>query len=133
VKPNSLVISYLGLRKAIGVIAITLPFVLGLGIVVFDKAGLPISLSAAYYTSTRNILVGAMCAIGALLMSYRGYDWKDDIAAKVAAICSFGAALFPTAPEMNATVDQSIISGFHAFFYDGLIHNDRDFLLISIS
>ena len=112
---NALLISYLGLRKAIGIVAIALPFFLGLGTVIFD-AGLPISISAAYYTNTRNILVGGMCAIGAFLMSYHGYERKDGIAAKVAAICSFGAALFPTAPELNATVRESIIGGFHAFF-----------------
>jgi hypothetical protein len=113
---NSLVISYRRLRIAIGITAIALPFVLIAGTAIFDNKGLPISISAFYYTNTRNILVGVMCALGGFLMCYRGYDWKDHLAAKVAAICSIGAALFPTSPEVNATMWQSVVGGFHAFF-----------------
>lgn len=111
---KSLVISYLGLRKAIGFLGLSLPLAIGLGQVIFGS-GLSSTMSLAYYTNTRNILVGGLCAIGLFLMSYCGYDRKDEITAKVASLCAIGAALFPTAPEFNATLIESIIGAFHAF------------------
>ena len=73
---NSLVISYLWLRTAIGIIGIALPFALVLGKILFDGGGLQNSMSAYYYTNTRNLFVGSLCAIGIFLMSYRGYGAK---------------------------------------------------------
>ena len=96
---NSLVISYLGLRKAVGIIGLLLPLVLALGKLVIDGPGLQTSISAYYYTHLRNVFVGSLCAIGVFLMSYRGYDRRDEIAGKLACVFAVTAALFPTTPE----------------------------------
>lgn len=100
---NSLVISYLTLRKAIGIIGLLLPFVLSLGKLVIDGPGLETSISAYYYTSLGNVLVGSLCAIGVFLMSYRGYDRRDEIAGKLACVFAVTAALFPTTPKDTLT------------------------------
>ena len=119
-----LVISYLGLRKAIGILGVALPFVLPLGQVVLHALGIQSSLhepviensvSSYYYTDMRNIFVGSMCAIGVFLMSYTGYD-GDEIPGRLASLFAIGVALFPTSPLPLSTPDQKLIGGVHLTF-----------------
>jgi len=35
------------------------------------------NISTYYYTPLRDVIVGAMCAIGIFLFCYRGYDWIE--------------------------------------------------------
>ena len=98
----SLVRSYLTLRKAVGIIGMSLPFVLVFGKWLFESPGIQNSISAYYYTGMRNVLVGSLCAIGVFLFSYRGYK-TDGPAGILASIFSIGVALFPTAPEGSAS------------------------------
>ncbi len=74
---NFLVISYLGLRKAIGILGVALPFVLPFGQIFLHALGIQSSLhtpviensvSYYYHTDMRNIFVGSMCAIGVFLV-----------------------------------------------------------------
>lgn len=95
---SQLVISYLGLRKAIGVLGTALPFVLVLGNWVLGGHGVQPSISTYYYTGMRNVFVGILCAIGVFLMSYRGYERADDIAGDLGCAFAVGVALFPTTP-----------------------------------
>jgi hypothetical protein len=111
--PTPLVISYLGLRKAVGIIGIALPFVLAIGKVLVESPGLEMSMSAYYYTDLRNVFVGSLCAISVFLMSYRGYDRRDHVAGILASIFGVGVAMFPTAPEVNPTSGEKIIGGLH--------------------
>ena len=113
---NSLVISYLWLRTAIGIIGIALPFALAMGKILFDDGGLQSSMSAYYYTNTRNLFVGSLCAIGIFLMSYQGYERKDNIAGKLACVFAIGVAFFPTTPEINATSGDQLTGRFHLIF-----------------
>lgn len=113
---KSLVISYLGLRKAIGIIAVLLPFVLVLGKSIIDGGGIKGSISAYYYTAMGNVFVGSLCAFGVFLMSYKGYEKKDDIAGTLACIFAIGVALFPTAPDLNATQANLVIGRLHHTF-----------------
>lgn len=99
VPDNSLVISYLTLRKAIGIIGISLPFLVSLGARLIFQTGLQKSISAFYYTGMRDVLVGTLCVIGVFLFSYKGPERKDSIAGNLACLFAVGAALFPTAPE----------------------------------
>lgn len=94
---RSLVMSYLGIRKSIGVIGLLLPIVLAVGNMILSHQGLLESLSAYYYSVMRDVWVGALCATGVFLLSYR-YGRQDDLAGDLAGICAIGAALFPTAP-----------------------------------
>jgi hypothetical protein len=120
-----LVISYLSLRKAIGVLGVALPFVLPFGQILLHALGIQSSLhspviessvSSYYYTDMRNIFVGSMCAIGIFLMSYRGYDHRDARAGRFAFVCAIGLALFPTSPLPDPTADQKLIGGVHLTF-----------------
>ncbi len=113
---NSLVMSYLDLRKAIGIIGIALPFVLAIGKIILDGPGVQNSISAYYYTVMRDVFVASLCAIGVFLMTYRGYAKIDEYAGKLAAIFAVGTALLPTNPPANATAQQMIIGRFHLGF-----------------
>lgn len=97
---NELVISYLNLRKTIGILGILFPLVLGVGAFwMADCQQLQQSISAYYHTGMRDVFVGIICAIALFLYTYKGYDIKDSIACKFAALCALGIAFFPTAIE----------------------------------
>src|SRR5262245_13145475 len=96
-------ISYLALRKAIGIIGIALPFVLVFGRIMIQGPELESSMSAYYYTVMSDVFVGSMCAIGIFLLSYRGPERQDDLAGDLACVCAVGLAIFPTSPEDKAS------------------------------
>jgi len=98
--PDSpLVISYLLLRKVLGALGIALPFLLSIGAWVIFGTGLQESMSAYYYTGTRDVFVGTLCVIGFFLFAYNGYGPADRIAGNLACLFAVGTALFPTAPS----------------------------------
>jgi hypothetical protein len=91
------VLSYLGLRRAVGLIGMLLPLVLWLGTVLLGGPMLLGSISAYYYTDMGNVFVGSMCAFGVFLWSYR-YGRIDNVAGNIAGTLAIGVALFPTTP-----------------------------------
>jgi hypothetical protein len=112
---DTLVHSYLFLRRAIGLIGLALPVVLIIGELVVNGDLLD-SISGYYYSDLRDVYVGSMCAIGVFLLSYRGYGPIDDIAGDVAAVTAIGVALFPTTPDDHPTRTDQIIGGLHIMF-----------------
>lgn len=115
---NSLVLSYLELRTAIGVIGILLPFVVALGRILLENTGILGSISAYYYSIMGDVFVGSLSAVGIFLFSYRGYARIDAVAGNLAALCAVGLALFPTAP-VAPTMQQSVIGYVHLAFAAG--------------
>ncbi|GLZ41393.1 DUF998 domain-containing protein [Actinokineospora sp. NBRC 105648] len=111
---DTLVHSYLYLRRAIGVIGLALPVVLVVGNLLAD-GGMRNSISGYYYSDVRDILVGAMCAVGVFLLSYRGYGRVDDMAGNIAAVAAVGIALFPTLPP-NPTGGDRVVAALHIAF-----------------
>lgn len=110
---SDLVIGYLGLRRAVGIIGTALPFVLVVGRWVLDGWGIQSSISAYYYTSMRDVFVGSICAIGVFLLSYRGYERADDIAGNLACVFAAGLALLPTSPLTGASAAQTLVGHIH--------------------
>lgn len=115
---QSLVLSYLALRKAVGILGIALPFILFLGAALLFQTGLQRSMSSYYYTEMRDVLVGTLVALGVFLFSYNGYQ-KDGLYANLAAVCVIGAALFPTKPDVPTLNFNPIIGYLHLFFAAG--------------
>lgn len=113
---HSLVLSYLGLRKSVGIIGTALPFVLALGYMLLDGPGIQSSISSYYYTVMGDVLVGSMFAIAVFLMSYRGYERKDDVAGDLACLFAIGIAMFPTTPDVDPSSTQKIIGILHFVF-----------------
>jgi hypothetical protein len=109
---DALVVSYLVLRRAIGVIGIALPGALALGQILLDGPGLENTISHYYYTGMRDVFVGSLCSIAVFLMSYRGYERADRIAGYLACAFALGVALLPTTPA-NATATEKAIGVLH--------------------
>ncbi|MFI5611056.1 DUF998 domain-containing protein [Amycolatopsis sp. NPDC051903] len=105
---DTLVRSFLFLRRAVGVLGLALPFVVVIGKELLEGGGLLGSLSGYYYSDLRNVFVGTLCAIGVFLISYRGYGRIDDIAGNVAAVAAIGVALFPTSPTAPTPLERTI-------------------------
>jgi len=113
---QSLVYSNSAHRTAIGVLGIALPVVLMLGAWLVNNCGLQRSISHYYYTGMRDILVGALWAIGFSLLSYKGYERADDITSDLACFFAVGITLFPTTPEKNASAQAEWIGNIHLSF-----------------
>jgi hypothetical protein len=111
---ESLVFSYLELRKTLGILGTSLPFILFLGGRLIFHTGLQGSVSAYYYTGMRDVLVGMLFAMGFFLLSYRGYERADDIAGDLGFVFALGVALFPTKPP--GTSGFNIIGAIHMAF-----------------
>ncbi|HEU5352713.1 MAG TPA: hypothetical protein VFU55_14060 [Terracidiphilus sp.] len=102
---NPVVLSYHEQRRAVGILALSLPFLLAGGRVVLALLGpghrlpkpiLEHSISDYYYSSMGNVLVGSLCAIAVFLICSRGYDPADEVAGYVAGVGSLGVALVPS-------------------------------------
>ena len=93
-----LAVSYLFLRRAIGLIGTLLPIVVPLGYSITTGHWLLLSsISSYYYTDVRNIFVGTLCAVGVFLICYRYQRW-DDLTSTFAGAFAIGVAFCPTTP-----------------------------------
>lgn len=111
---NTLVLSYLGIRRAIGVSGLLLPIALGpigwlFGIAIQDN------LSSYYHTPLRDVFVGTLCAIGIFLFCYRGYDWIENWTANVGCASALGVALFPLDYASDPLYQRSLVGYVHTF------------------
>ena len=102
---NPAVLSYYTMRRAVGLMALTLPFALASGSILASLLApahalphplLQRSISDYYYSPMRDYYVGALCAIGAFLACSRGYDIYDEITGYLAGAFAFGVAFFPS-------------------------------------
>jgi len=85
------VFDYRALRLLMGVIALSMPFV------VRALAGESLSsISASYYTAARDAFVGMLFVVGAFLWAYNGHTPSEATASKVAALAALCVAVFPT-------------------------------------
>jgi hypothetical protein len=97
------VLSYHAMSRALGLVALSLPFVLAIGSIVLSlgsQHALPRpliapSISDYYFSPMRNVYVGSLCAISVFFVCMRGYDLADEIAGYIAGVFSFGVAIFP--------------------------------------
>ena len=107
---QDMVVSFLTIRKAVGVSGIALPIVLLLGTwLVGSCPNIKSSVSAYYYTIMGNYLTGTLCAVGLFLFTYRGSHRDEQILTNVAAVFAIITALFPT-NSSNLTNDCNFIS-----------------------
>lgn len=122
---NDLVLSFLRVRRAIGILGYFLPTALLIYSFVFRHPLLP-SISAYYYSPMREIVVGTLCATAVFLWSYEGYrprpgEWLSDLAAaRAASLGALGVALVPTAPgqPVTCTLSQCVLG----FPLAGVLH-----------
>jgi hypothetical protein len=96
--PNQpLIISYLTLRKAVGILGFMLPIVLLIGNMILSQCKeVQDSISDYFYTKMGYVMVGTLCAVGLFMFCYKGYELRDTIASRIACVFALGIAFFPT-------------------------------------
>jgi hypothetical protein len=120
--PDSLIISYLTLRRLNGLLGISLVPLLLVGSMLLDHTKeVQVSVSAYYYTSMRDELVGIICGISLFLLCYHGYSWKDSLVSKLAGAAALGIAFLPTSASNDKTDPVSILHYVSAAIFFGLL------------
>lgn len=118
---NSSIPSAISGRKLIlliGILGFALPVVLIIISVALESCSIiQGSISAYYFTVSRNVFVGVLCALSICLFVYKGYSKFDEWLANLAGFFSLGVAFFPTSiiaeDCIQQTVPSSIISVIH--------------------
>jgi hypothetical protein len=109
-KPDSMVISYMTMRKAVGLLSIGLIPIMILGSFILDHTSkVQISVSAYYHTGMRDEYVGIICGIALFLFSYNGYSRQDSVASKSAGFFALCIAFLPTSATADKTDIVSIL------------------------
>ena len=109
IPPDSeLVISFLTLRKAIGYLGIAMPIVVRLVAYLLEKIPSNDSISAYYYTVSRDVFVGTLFAIGVFLFCYRGQARQDNVLTNVAGLCAVAIGLLPTDPTYHPVITERL-------------------------
>lgn len=85
------------MRRLIGVLGISLPFILVIGGFLQEDPCVQGSISGYYYTNMRDFFIGSLCVVAIFLMSYRGYERIDDIIGNLSGVFALGMIIFPTA------------------------------------
>jgi len=89
------------LRRAIGILGISLPLVVAFGAIILgDCTSIQRSISLYYNTIMRNAFVGILTATALFMFAYRGYDYRDRIAGIAAFVFALGIAFFPATSQV---------------------------------
>ena len=96
---NQWVISYLNLRKSVGILGISLPVALFTGFWILDhNCNFPPSISHYFYTNLGTLFTGTLCAVALFLFSYNGPENQDRYASWVASVSALAVAFVPASP-----------------------------------
>ncbi|MDA3898942.1 MAG: DUF998 domain-containing protein [Spirochaetes bacterium] len=102
-KNESYILSYLAIRRLIGVLGMSLPVVVVTG-GLFQQTDIMKSISAYYHTAMRDYFVGLVCAIAVFLVCYKGYLLLDNIVAGCAGLFALCVAFFPVQGTLSKNV-----------------------------
>jgi dolichyl-phosphate-mannose--protein O-mannosyl transferase len=108
-------VSYVTLRRVVGVLGVTLPIILALwGFFLCHCLEIQPSVSDYYRLRTRDALVGVLFTIAWFLFTYKGYERKDDIAGNLACVFALCVALFPNS---GTTLEKRVHFGSACAFF----------------
>lgn len=122
---EDVLISYITLRRAIGILGILFPIVLVFGSFSFNGFGaLPVckeiqpSISSYYHTNMRDVFVGTLCTIALVFFAYRSEnDWRDNVFGNLACFFTLGVAFLPTSVSDEtsciSSIDNDLIGTIH--------------------
>lgn len=91
--------AYLRLRKAVGILGMSLPVVLLLFGRIFDGVWGQTSISEYHYSAMRDYFGATLGTIGLFLFYYPGYDRWDRVASWLACIGAWGVVIIYTTPD----------------------------------
>ncbi|MDO5705802.1 MAG: hypothetical protein Q4G49_12135, partial [Paracoccus sp. (in: a-proteobacteria)] len=104
---NDLVLSFMAVRRAVGLLGFFLPLAL-LGWSVMQRQPILPTISDYYYSPAGVVFTGTLCAIAVFLWSYEGFRrlrdefFSDLVVARIASVGALGTAMFPTVPDFAA-------------------------------
>jgi hypothetical protein len=109
---SSYSLSYLLLRKVIGVLGILLPVICFTFGIIFGGFPLKDSISQYYHSNVRDVFVGIMATVALFLFVYKGYDKIDKIVCTATGCAGLGLALFPcyVIPAVSTNVSILVIN-----------------------
>lgn len=117
---NPQLISYKSLRRVVGILGISFPFIMLFGSIICDNCEeVQYSLSYYYHTNMRDVYIGIYCAVGIFLFTYKGYELIDDVAGTLACIFALIAAFSPMSIKspltscVNCPIDNGIGDTIH--------------------
>jgi hypothetical protein len=119
-KHDRLIVSYVTLRRVIGILGMLLPVICVAGGELFARTPLQRSVSYYYHTNMRDFLVGLLIAVSMFFLTYRGYETKDRVVTCLIGLAGLGLAFCPIlsvespeAPTGLFRMDPRIASGIH--------------------
>jgi hypothetical protein len=131
---TSVDVSYLGLRKWIGLLGLVMPVVVW-GISRYD--GLPAhvydTISAHYYTRARDIFVGTMALVGVLIYFYRSPHPWDNRIARVCGVAAVLIGLLPIDPPEGVEADLTTTLARHLHSYPVTLFFASGIYLVGVS
>jgi len=92
---KNLIISYLAMRRLIGILGIALPIIVVAGGFIQDGTAIQGSISGYYYTNMHDFFIGILCGVTLFLLSYKGYKKLMISLEHERSVC-FGMMIFPT-------------------------------------
>lgn len=113
---SDMVLSFLTMRRALGILGFVLPVVLLIGAYVTEQC-LRTSISAYYYSPSpvlHGVFVGILYAMGFFLIAYKGYQLRpgerisDNTIASIAGVGAICVAIFPTVESTFAAAPPAI-------------------------
>jgi hypothetical protein len=128
------VISYLTLRRAIGILGFFLPIVLLFFYYLLNRhRDYPPSISHYYYTNMGTYFTGTLCAVALFMFAYNGPSKKDKIAAMICCLTALGVAFFPVDTYIHQTniIQQPIVFP-RVYLTDDPIRNTMHFSFATI-
>jgi hypothetical protein len=104
-------ISHVTLRKWIGILGILLPAVCWLG-GKLASLDLQQSISFYYHTNVRDYFVGILVVVSLFLITYKGYENRDNILTTITGIFGLGVVTFPCLldKEVNGPIIDCLLS-----------------------
>lgn len=109
---RSLVISYLSLRRTIGILGITFPVILAIGYLIAGGEGIRPSISSYYHTPMRDVYVGVSCGVALFLFTYKGYDSRDAITGNLAGLFNLAVVFLPSSDTWIGTIHEIVAALF---------------------
>lgn len=106
---RSIIISYLSLRRLIGILGILLPFICVLGGLLFSDLPIRSSISSYYHTNMRDFFVGLLAGVSLFLITYKGYERIDNIVTGIIGFTGLGVAIFPC---LNSLASKELVGIF---------------------
>lgn len=113
-KTQQLVVSYVGVRRAIGLAGLLLPVLLGPMGWLFFGIEFQDTMSGYYHTALRDVFVGTLCGMGIFLFCYRGHDWVENWTANIGCVAALAVALFPLDANSDPLRPRTLV---------GIVHN----------